>query len=113
MEWPRAEGYTSSKRSFATTFGTLHAEDAAGTLAIQLRNPAALGVRIEVRGISLRDFRHQPFELIVPVVLPLVQFAVPRNHPADIADAMRAQGDCRLGLLRRAEPLFLSPSSIP
>src|SRR5262249_38122923 len=71
----------------------------ADRLAIDLGDPAALALSIETAQKFRRELGDQRLELLVPAIFLGVKRAVPADHPAHIADAVRAQkiGDLALG----------------
>src|SRR5260221_8107085 len=71
----------------------VHHEHAADALAVALRDPAALALRIEVLEEVLDDSGAQRLELRTPSVLLVVEHRVAIDHPAHVAGAVLAQRD--------------------
>ena len=68
----------------------LDAEHAPGALAVDLRDPAALALGIEVCDELRDNVGHQRFERLVPAVLLRIERAVALDDPAHVAWPVRA-----------------------
>ena len=91
MPSPRADGSTSSNRSWATVADFLTRKTlptfSPSRSAIQQRSR----LRVEVPKESRRDLRHQRLELRIPSILLGVERTVPLDHPAHVAGLVRPE----------------------
>src|SRR5712691_1933800 len=102
----------------------LDAKHRAHVLTVQLRDPAALPLRVVVADELGDDVRDQRLELLAPAVFPGVQRAVALNDPPHVAGSMASQ-DGGSGVLgpgaeqpfdgahRRHEALLLRLRQVP
>src|SRR5262245_34117554 len=73
-----------------------HQHDAADILAVQLRDPAAFELRIEIVDEIGDDLRAQALERLGPTILLQIELRVARDDPAEVARTRFAQNVTRL-----------------
>src|SRR5919201_1930338 len=84
----------------------LHAEDGPDRLTVELSDPAALALAIEVLDELRDDPGDKSLERFVPTVLLRVELTVAHDDPAHVAGATRAQTHLAWGCLARLERLL-------
>jgi hypothetical protein len=104
MPAPRAR-LNQQEAQFRHLVAALHQEHRADRRTIDLGDPAALARGIEVAQKLRDDPGDQRLEGRAPAILLGIARGVARQHPAHVADPVRAQHDRRRGRARRKRPL--------
>jgi hypothetical protein len=70
-----------------------HAEHAADPLAVKLRDPRRLAIRVVIDRVVGDDLGDERLEVGVPAELAVVLLTVRHHHPAEVAGAVQRAND--------------------
>ena len=91
LDQQQAQLRDAGKRLLGRVVARLHEQHAADVGAVALGDPAGFALRVEAIDEVGGDARHQRFEVHVPAVFLRIQRTVARDHPSDVARAVRSQ----------------------